>query len=440
MVGRSSIVTLPMVGADGRLELETQKRVGRKLRKPSHPFYLSFRPYQITPFCLAPVLPGESMTNALIQARIVTDPIKNPLIGWWAEYWLFYVKLSDLKDDFAELTDMLLKNTEPTNWSASSSGWMKDPAAGYNYLRACVSRVTQTYFRDEEECPPTGAYSGTNAGPFLDNYPQAKCLMNNALQSLTGDADVPRTEVEELPGEGYDALPSHLSGFADQFAQWKEMVAMRMTEATFDDWVKQFGVRVPREEQEELHIPELIRYLRDFQYPSNTVNPATGGVKSAVSWSVAERADKDRFFKEPGFILGVCTARPKVYLKNHTRTVTQYMNDAYSWLPAVLQPDPYTSLKKFTAGNGPVPAMTDAYWIDLRDLFMHGEQFTNLIGGDINGVTVPVPATTEEKISDYASSADIDGLFSDAGTLGASVRCDGRIDFSIKTRLEDTTP
>ena len=73
-------------------------RVGRKLRTPNHPFQLTHCPFAIQPFFIAPVLAGETMKNLLMQARVVTDPIKNGLVGWWIEYYFFYVKLTDLDE------------------------------------------------------------------------------------------------------------------------------------------------------------------------------------------------------------------------------------------------------------------------------------------------------------------------------------------------------
>ena len=76
--------------------MKTQaNRVGRVQRHPKHTFHLFTRPYQIQPFLIAPVLAGETMKNLLLQARVVTDPVQNRLIGWWQEYYFFYVKARD---------------------------------------------------------------------------------------------------------------------------------------------------------------------------------------------------------------------------------------------------------------------------------------------------------------------------------------------------------
>ena len=95
---------------------------GRKSRRPSHPFQLKTRPWQIQPFCIAPVLPGETLKNLLLQSRVVSDPLKHPLIGWWCEYYYFYVKHRDLagRDDFTEMMlninkDLSSYNPAPCN-------------------------------------------------------------------------------------------------------------------------------------------------------------------------------------------------------------------------------------------------------------------------------------------------------------------------------------
>ena len=77
----------------------------RVMRHPQHPFQLRTRPYQVASFFIAPVLPGETLKNLLLQARVVSDPVKSPLIGWWAEYYFFYVKHRDLdgRDDFVAM-------------------------------------------------------------------------------------------------------------------------------------------------------------------------------------------------------------------------------------------------------------------------------------------------------------------------------------------------
>ena len=63
--------------------------VKRTMRSPNHPFSLKTRPFQIQPFLISPVLPGETLTNLVHQSRTVTKPIKDPLLGWWTEHYYF---------------------------------------------------------------------------------------------------------------------------------------------------------------------------------------------------------------------------------------------------------------------------------------------------------------------------------------------------------------
>ena len=93
--------------------LQPVGRMGRVMRSPRHSFIVEHRPFEITPFFIAPVLPGETLKNLLWQARAVTKPIKQPLVGWWLEYYMFYVKMRDLTDRDT-LTAMLLDPAPPS--------------------------------------------------------------------------------------------------------------------------------------------------------------------------------------------------------------------------------------------------------------------------------------------------------------------------------------
>ena len=69
----------------------------RVMRNPAHPFKLRTKPYQIQPCMISPVLPGETMKNLVHMSRVVTKPIKDPLVGWWYENYVFYVRLRDIE-------------------------------------------------------------------------------------------------------------------------------------------------------------------------------------------------------------------------------------------------------------------------------------------------------------------------------------------------------
>ena len=124
---------------------------GRVARRPVHNFQLRTRPWQIQPFFIAPVLPGETMKNLSLQSRVRTDPVKNGFIGWWNEYYLFYVKLRDL-DGRADFENMILTpgySLASYNFAANASYYHAGP--GISWVRECLKRVTSEYFRDEGE-------------------------------------------------------------------------------------------------------------------------------------------------------------------------------------------------------------------------------------------------------------------------------------------------
>ena len=129
-------------------------------RSPRHTFQLRHKPFCIQPFMLAPVLPGETMKSLLLQARAVTAPIANPLIGWWLEYYFFYVKHRDLdgRDDFSEM--MLDLEKDMSSYHSSASAVHYHMANRINWSQLCLKRVTEEYFRTEDEVWNTHAIDG----------------------------------------------------------------------------------------------------------------------------------------------------------------------------------------------------------------------------------------------------------------------------------------
>jgi hypothetical protein len=263
------------------------------------------------------------------------------------------------------------------------------------------------------------------------------------MESLKANLDAPASDGTPLPGDVWPELPPELAAFADAYTQWKDMQALEIVPPKFEDYLKTFGIRPPASVKEEAHNPELLRYVRSFKQPANTVGE-TGAVNSQVVWDVAERADKDRFFAEPGFVVGIHTARAKMYCGKQNNAFAHHLADGLAWLPALLAPDPFTSLKKFLAASGPLDGQTDDYWVDLADLFVGGDQFTNYTRATDPGFSqTPVPGDAGAGIAefrDYAFPTDVDALFVNAAGGKNLVRLEGRVDLSILSRVQDTTP
>lgn len=404
----------------------------RKMRRPQHTFQLQMRPWQIQPFMIAPVLPGETLKNLTLQDRIVSDPLKPAmkLIGWWAEHFFFYVKHRDfLEPERAAMSGMML---DPAANMASYKVGAYDAATytfngGMDFVKFCLKTVVEAYFRDEGEAWDT---------KLIDGIPQAQIFgkgHNNWTDSFTlnaakRDRDVP--------------VPDNMEDLDDAMQHWMALRDAGLVTMDYEDFIRTYGVKVRQDEASiELHRPELIRYLRDWTYPTNVVEPTTGVPTSAAAWSVTERADKDRFFAEPGFIFGVTVQRPKVYMGRLYGAMVGGMDDVYTWLPAVLQDHYEMAFKHFAEGAGPAynTAATGGYWVDIRDLFIHGDQFSNYNVEYTNSpaaLTVPDPTTGNVR---YAADADIDEMFAGVTDPVRRIRHDGVVSLGILGRQEDRT-
>lgn len=406
------------------MQFEELSTVGRRMRSPEHRFAIRQKPYIIQPFLIAPVLPGESLKNALLQSRVVTDPIKNPLIGWWIEYYVFYVKHRDLADR-EHFTAMMLDPEYDLSSLYSAANIATYHFGGtIDWARLCLDRVVEEYFRNE----------GEEAGDYtLDGLPIASINQNSWLDSAMNAADfTPLNDDVDIEVGVDDKITAGEVDAALRAWQWARM--NNLTQQTYEDFLRSYGVK--KRPLEETHKPELLRYVRDWSYPTNTIEPTTGAPSSAVSWAIAERLDKARFFSEPGFIFGVTVARPKVYLSKQTGSGVGMLADAVSWLPAVLRDDPFTSLRKIAASAGPLPANADVdgYWVDVRDLFLYGDQFINFSLSETDAGLVALPTTGMEKR--YVSSGDVDALFKGTGKL---VRQDGVMALKILGHQQDAT-
>lgn len=416
------------------VSVDAVAKVRRAFRRPQHTFNLKAKPYEIVPFMIAPVLPGETLVNALFQSRVVSDPIQNSLIGWHKEYYWFYIPHQALDDwdTTGLLKSMMLGTTDVSTLKAAANDVPYYTfKAGMDFVKKCTEAVVAEYFRDEDEAVNVAS---------IENYYAAQIDQEGWHHSLKKESG--GTDDAELPGideqEELDILP----GFSTIYAQWELMRDAGMEDVTYEDVLRSYGVSIPKAEdtsaEGEAFKPELIRYVRDWTYPSNTVNPADGTVASAVSWAFKERITKKRFFKRPGFVLGVTITRPKLYLGSQKGAAVGLLKDHLGWLPAVYQGLPYTSVQEEldSATDGILQNQTEDYWLDIRDLFRFGDQFVNhaMSAAANHGLALPTAALDKK----YPTDAMVESLFKTAGS--EYVREDGVCALNILGRLgPDTT-
>jgi len=411
--------------------LQEVGRHARKMRRPQHRFQLRVRPWQIQPFLIAPVLPGETMRNLLLQSRVVSDPLQSPLVGWWCEFYVFYCPHRSLPGA-ADFMDMMIDPSKDLSGYKQASAPDVDtytPEAGMKWVDQCLEAVCHEYFRNE----------GEDWEDFLiDGKPAASINQDSWLDSAMNAGDYTALDIELIDAADTDVLMA--SEVEAGMRQWYLLRQQGLTQMSYEDYLNSYGVR--RQIEGVAPVPELIRYVRDWTYPTNTIDPEDGAPSSAVSWVVAERADKDRFFSEPGFIFGVTVCRPKFYSSTQTGNVASMMNDAYTWLPAVLSDDPSTSLKLIPAMEGPLPsnADSDGYYIDIRDLLMYGDQFINFALDQTDAGLVALPTTGLQKR--YPTEDMSEDLFIDNtdGSGKTRVRYDGVVSLHIATTVRDFSP
>lgn len=424
---------------DPKVRVAKQYSGRRVPRNPAFPFQLRTRPYQIQPFMLAPVLPGETLSNLVTMSRVVSKPLKNPLIGWWCEYYFFYVRLRDieyhLKDEKGEWLDQMVTNpaayTPAALVQAAAEPAYYHSAGAVPWLKYATQTIVEYFFRDQGEDWDVAT---------LDGLPMAQINSKTWLDSLTLDEDK-RTDRDVSLDMNDDGDITVQEAMRAQ-EHWQALRDAGLENMDYEDWIRTFGVSIPEVEQSfNKYRPELVRYWRSWQYPTNTVNPENGTPSSAVSWVNAFRADKDRLFKEPGFIVGLTVQKPKTYLSDPTGSLAGFMATLENWLPALSHKEYERGFLGFEDDAGPLagkfPASTtgnQGYWVDLRDLLVHGDQFLNFVPDADAGAVSAISAAGGTR---YPTAAAIDALFSGEANY---LQTDGIVNLTIRGRQTDNTP
>lgn len=403
------------------------------IRVPTINYELKNRPWQIQPFAIIPMLPGDTLRKVLWTDTAVSDPIKNRLLGWWCETKFFYVRVRDCIPDQSETLKNMFLDPE-ANLSALYSA--ADPkyyhAYGMNWLKHAVTQIVEHYYRADDEAPSDAQIDGLYASTVgTDNWTDSMVL---GVQQ--DDADV------SLTVGGDDAIGMRELSAAQRM--YEMLRAGMLTDMDYEDFLRTYGVRVQSEE-----LPGKPRYLggtADWTMPSNTVEPSTGVATTAVYWQNKDRMDKDFLAKEPGFLVAIRCYRPKVFRAGIKGSVTGIMDTAFEWLPALLMDDPETSMVRVASANGPLVAPGQDYTFDLRDFFLYGEEFINYdpttFSGAISLPAVNTAATPDEFNKRYPTLAMACQLFTDGGEAGTKqfLETSGRIDFTIAGQIVDTSP
>jgi hypothetical protein len=397
---------------------EAAPRMQRRLRRPAHSAYLHFVPHVLTPFLFHPVLPGETLKNALMQARVLTTPVKGQLTGWWLETYWFYVKHRHLENG-PDLMQMMLDLDGVPNADAGS-----DKPAFYvksgdqNFAQLVYNCIVDEFFRGD------GENSVTAEGLTADGLAKVRLKLPGWWDSI-----VPESTLVTPPGIGTDTIGSAALDTVGEVARaietYNHLRMLGVTNLEYDDWLRSFGVRIAAPVEDR---PELIRYTREWQLPSNavSVDATSQRVSSVLSWSLTERIDKDRRFKEPGFLMACIVARPKMY-HSGGRAGASMLTNAMAW-QSPFATGQYDAFQPVGGLSG--------YLFDTRDLYNHGDQWVYTA----RGTAPPLLTFPTDGQFDYPADADVDALFVD-GSSG-HVKADIAVSLAIASGAvgSDATP
>lgn len=182
------------------------------------------------------------------------------------------------------------------------------------------------------------------------------------------------------------------------------------------------------------------------------MEPTTGVPSSAWVWSDEVKAEKDKRFSEPGFVLAVASVRPKMYQKHLEYSYVGNFWGFSDFFPAYTLKDPTAGIKEIGTANAVFHAdhRTDAgnlsLMVDSRDLLSHGEQFINEMGQTPYELPLSTGMTAEDADDnatvrgEYATSADIDNLFVSETASDKFCYYEGMAAMSVSGHIQDTTP
>jgi len=404
--------------------LQPGERRTRKRRTPNFPMAGVMKPFGLYPLMCHPVLPGETLNSFNMKYRCLSKPISHPLAGAWMETWLVYVKLTDLDRD---LGNMFIDDTYSTTGYTSTGSSRYFTASGQiDWVKLCTERVHDAYFMDDSEIART--IDGVRQTKLSAMSWYQNCMFKPADDAPTGT---------DIGGD-----------YAERDA-FMMMQQMNMSELTYEKYLEQYGVSTIRRAEGD---PEILRYARSWTLPVNTVEPTTGAPSSAWVWSDDVKADKDKRFSEPGFLLALGAVRPKMYQKHLATSMVGELWGFSDFFPAYTLEDPTAGIKTLSSSSAVFHAdhRTDVgdkdLLIDSRDLLSHGEQFVNEFGG----TPFPIPLSTGLTAEDaddnanlrgeYATSTDIDGMFVSATSTDKFCYYEGIAHAVISGHIQDTTP
>lgn len=423
------------------------KPQGRRQRRPKHPFNVRHIPYVIQPFLLAPVRPGETLTDMKCTLSAYSAPLSSRNTGGWLEHVFFYVPVTampgraTIMNEFVDEAQALTSLTTASN----SDYYYKGNTGTANWMDQCMQAIVTEYFRgDTEDGVREAPGDHVIAQHGSDKY-AAMIVNDGMIDSLMLASDLPT----DSAGPVMDDYAGTLDPLDAQRRTYDRLRLMGWRELTFDEWLVTQGVDVPAPQTvfTEEAKPELLRLHRQFVMPANAIDPADGSAASALVWKKDFTGEKDYFFKVPGFLVGVTIARFKTYLGRQYGNASSAIFSALQFLPRIEELEPGDSLAEgfsatitkqlgpFGSGTADATSPSGDYIYDVLDLFFRGDQFINDLAATDAGVVALPTAGLQTR---YPTLTMVNGFFAASATdADRSIFQDGRVDLTIMTDLKD---
>lgn len=367
----------------------------RKRRTPNFPMVGGMKPFGLYPLMVHPVLPGETLDFFSGKIRIGSKPIKHPFCGAWLEMWLCYVKMTDIN---VNLGNMFISDDYATTGYTSGADNDRNfvKSGQIDWVNRCMKAIHNSYFLDADE-----------PERFIDGVRQVKLNNRSWMHSMIFEPTDEAVGVTDIGDLG------------QQLTGYQMMQLMQMSELSYEEYLKQFGVNALNAKEGD---PEILRFYRSWTQPTNMIEPSDGTPSSAWFWSEEVRAEKPKYFNEPGFLVLCGTIRPKMYLANVAASMVGEMWGFSDWFPAYNLDDPNAAVKKLSSSTPVLENVTlglDLLY-DYTDLLSHGEQFHN--GNAL--YTVPTATAPDVAVGkdpqdlrgEYCTQADIDAMFVSAAS------------------------
>lgn len=375
---------------------ETRTRVRRT---PNFPLAGTLKPYGLYPVMATPVLPGETLEGFEMKRRMISMPIRNPLVGAWLETWLVYVKITDWDPDLAQM--FLSVDYSTTGYtSAGNEPRYFSKTGQIRWIQAATETVWREFFADQSELD--------SAIPEIDGVPMVK------RRSYDWTHNLMFTPADLEPED----LPSNPEG---QLTGMQIMALAGMTELTYEKYLQQYGVS-EKAAAKVAGKPEILRYIQEWATPTNQIDPSTGAPSSAWAFSGPVKADKAKRFDEPGFLVVLQAVRPKMFNRQLDASRVGELWGFADFFPSYNLTDPAAGIIEVSLNDPPFAtgvhggaATPEHVLIDSRDLLTRGEQFVN----DWDGPYRLPEITTQTNILEATSLATMRGYYPLLGDINA---------------------